>query len=419
MVFFFTRRDLYVQNVLDPPYNADPTGVTDSQPAIQAAVNWTTSPNRGKIYFPLGAYRCNSPVTFNGVSISDPLSICFQGECAGTSIFGSFPGFIFDRSSGTPTNTKGGKFFEGLQVTNADPLGGCIRMGSTLGGHVKGCILSAHTTFTSEDSAGNSSQNISFEDNAFSGAGTVAGSNGVIIGGAGTMRGCDFVSFETAVRFYGDGWFMSGNRSERCNTALMGGLDSAGNPVGASAFALMSGTCEGCWTAIDLGGPGGGLCTGFRIGPYGDLGHDSSNSGVVPFIQGTQYGLRIRADCARGGVISGYGSGNYHDVACIAIENASTRANNIIQNSTATQSGGAGASWVNPTNAQTALFFNNNNQPIWTFAQLPTGGNRLEGDEFDISDSTVAGWSNTVTVGGGTTRVRVRFNGTNWTVVGV
>lgn len=399
-----------IKNVRD--FGAVGDGVADDWGAIQAAVNWTSGANRGTIYFPLGSYSVSQPITFN---FNGALSICFRGESAGSTIFGNFNGFIFDRSLGTPNNTTGGRGFEKLQIQNPHNTGGAIRLGSTNGGYIRDCILSGHINFTAEDSVGNSSQNIIWENVVFGGAGTVTGSSGVIIGGPGALVGCDFTSCDVGVRIYGSGFQMAGNRIERCNTAILCGLDSGGNNVGASGFSLSSGTCEGNWTAIDLAG----LCTGFTISSYADLGHALNNAGVTPGIQGTQYGIRIRADCAQGGVISGYGSGNYHDIACIAIENASARANVVFVGCTATQSGGGGVSWLNPTNAQTALFFNNNNQPIWTFSQLPTGGNRLEGDEFDISDSTTATWGANVTTGGGASRCRVRYNGTNWTVMGV
>ena len=65
--------------------------------------------------------------------------------------------------------------------------------------------------------------------------------------------------------------------------------------------------------------------------------------------------------------------------------------------------------------------------PIFTFANLPGASDRLEGDEYDISDGrrasdngaiTTSDWGVTAT-GGGSSRVRVRFNGTNWTVCGM
>jgi hypothetical protein len=41
----------------------------------------------------------------------------------------------------------------------------------------------------------------------------------------------------------------------------------------------------------------------------------------------------------------------------------------------------------------------------------------LEGEEFDITDCNTATWGATA-AGGGSNHVLVRYNGTNWTVVG-
>ena len=75
------------------------------------------------------------------------------------------------------------------------------------------------------------------------------------------------------------------------------------------------------------------------------------------------------------------------EIAGISIANATTRANVVFEGVTSVATGGGGVSWLLPTNAYTASFEKCNVYPVWTFAQLPTGANVLEGDEFDISDS--------------------------------
>ena len=51
---------------------------------------------------------------------------------------------------------------------------------------------------------------------------------------------------------------------------------------------------------------------------------------------------------------------------------------------------------------------------------MPTGGNAVEGDLFNISDGTNGlAWGVTATnTGTHTTHYLVRYNGTSWTVVG-
>lgn len=401
-----------IKNVLD--FGADPTGNVDSTSAIQNAVNWTAGANRGTIYFPIGSYLVSGPITFN---YNGNLSICFRGEI-GTLIFGSVNGYIFDRHLATPNNTRGGRIFERLSITNAHPAGGCIRIGSTLGGVVRECELSGLVGITTEDSVGVSSKNIHIQSCNFGlGAGiggTLADANFIIIGGGGTVQNCALVGSNVAVRAYGSGLHCSGNRTERNNTAWFLGKDSGGNAVGLSGFSVESGTAEGNWTVFDLVGP----CNGFFIGSHTMQGHAADNAGVIPDIQGSQYGIRIRADCAQNGVISGLNWGNFADQAGIAIENATSRANFVMDCVTSSVSGGTGVNWILPTNAYTAFLKNCNEKQLWTFSQLPTGGNLLEGDEFDITDANTTTWGANVTSGGGSSRIRVRYNGTNLTVMG-
>jgi hypothetical protein len=399
-----------IKNVLD--FGADPTGASDSSTAIQNAVNWTTGANRGTIYFPLGAYQVNKPITFN---YNGNLSICFRGETNGSFIFGNVNGYIFDRSLVTPNNTTGMRIFEKLNIQNANTSAntGAIRMGSTDGGCVRDCVLRGFNAVTTEDSVGNSSRNILFQNVKVTGA-QVPGCGGFIIGGSGAMTGCGFTSCDVAVRLYGGGFCMSGNRIERCNTAYLLGLDSGGNNLGLSGFSLTSGSTEGNWTAIDFGG----ICTGFLISSIGMLGHDKSNAGMVPNLQDSQYGIIVRANNAQAGVFSGLTGSQWFDVACFEIDVASSRANLLFVGCNGSAGAGSGVAWITPNNAYTAQFQNCNVQPIWTYSALPTGGNVLEGDEFNISDSTTAAWGANVTTGGGSHRVRIRYNGTNWTVMG-
>lgn len=48
-------------NVTAPPYNADPTGLTDATQAIQNAVNTAAAAGKGAVYIPAGAYRVSPP----------------------------------------------------------------------------------------------------------------------------------------------------------------------------------------------------------------------------------------------------------------------------------------------------------------------------------------------------------------------
>lgn len=83
---------------------------------------------------------------------------------------------------------------------------------------------------------------------------------------------------------------------------------------------------------------------------------------------------------------------------------------------------GTGLSWDYPTNAYTMTQLNCNESKAWTYSQLPTGSNALEGDLFTITDGAksgggTAGWGDAVQ-GSAAQRLLVRWNGSAYTVVG-
>lgn len=395
-----------IHNVLD--FGADPTGSnpTATTAAIQAAVDVVSGAGRGTVYFPLGFYAVNAPITFN---YNGALSICFRGEGAGTTISGSFNGFVFDRHLATPNNAAF-VLFERMSVQNGNSSGatsGAIRLGSTKQGAFRDLQAGGFICITTEDSAGNSSQGIFLENCKMASSTSGAGTVGLIIGGSGAMLGCDFIGSDIGVVAYGNGFQMAGNRIENCNTAYQLGLDSAGTNAGMSGFSL-NGSLEGCLTHIDMIGS----CSGGFIGPVGILGHPTSGPNQN---MDSQYGLRVRANAAQACTFYQISTTSVFDVAGISIANATSRADNVFIGC----DGHAvtGAAWITPTNAYTAKFLQCNIQPVWTFAQLGTGSNALEGDEENVSDSNTSTWGNTA-AGSGSNHVLVRYNGSNWTVVG-
>jgi hypothetical protein len=307
-----------------------------------------------------------------------------------------------DRHLATPNNTATVIIeklaFNGSGFTAAIRLGSCsdIRISDV-----------TNLSFTSEDSAGNSSRGILIENCGLVGA-------GIIVGGSGVITACNGKNCTTAIRAYGKGIYMGGNRIENCGTAYLLGVDSSGTDQGLTGFAIIGGSMEGDWTGIDFNG----TCSAFYIGGLVIEGHDLNNSGPSPpSAHGTQYGIFVRANKASYGIFQGLNIGNFMDVAGLEVDAASSRANLMFLNGIFNQSGGAGVGFIGPANAYTAQFQGCNVDPIWTYSQLPTGGNIFVGDQFGISDSTTNTWGANVTVGGGGNRVLVRYNGSNYTVV--
>lgn len=405
-----------IKNVLD--FGADPTGVADSWQAIQNAINWTAGANRGTIFFPAGVYGVSKPLTYN---YNGALNIKFLGVGAASSFVtawqGGFTGgWIFDRSnvnSGSPNYQPGPIVFD--SVSFASPGGastaGCVRIGSAIGAAFRDCAFSGNVGVSTEDSAGSSSQNVLFDNCRFNNNGTNTPAKALIFGNGAVLYNCDFVGCDSGIVAYGSGFSINGCRLEDCNTAIGLGKDSGGTARTTSAFSILGTEFEANLTDIDFLAP----CSGFHV-EGGGIGHDGSAGYQINLT--TQYGINMRAGNAQAGVFEGCNFGGPRTIAGIAIGNASSRANVVFKGCQASQLGSTGIGWVLPTNAYTAFFDHCNTQPIWTFAQLPTGGNVFEGDEFSISDSTTATWGANVTTGGGPNRVLVRYNGTNWTVVG-
>lgn len=396
-----------IHNVLD--FGADPTGALNCSTAIQAAVDVVSAAGRGTVYFPLGTYRIDTTITFN---LDDELSIRFLGEGMGTTLSAnSLEGFVLERKLATPNN-QAFVVIERMRVSNpsTDTASGGIRIGSTIHGCIRDVSLSGYVGLTTEDSAGNSSQNI-YLNNCKIQSSAGASTRGLIIGGSGAMHGCDFIGSDIAVLAYGNGFHMAGQRIEDCNTAYQLGLDSAGNNVGMSGFSL-NGSTEGNLICIDMAG----TCTGGFIGPIGMSGHEFTSG--VGGGGDSQHGLLLRADCAQGCVFFNLTPNSWFEVAGIEIEDATSRANNVfIACNPAIVGGAPGVPWILPTNAYTARLFQCNVNPVWAYSELPSGGDVLEGDEFDIDDSNTATWGATA-AGGGSDNVSVRWNGSNYTVVG-
>ena len=118
---------------------------------------------------------------------------------------------------------------------------------------------------------------------------------------------------------------------------------------------------------------------------------------------------------ASAGVISCLNTGQTADIASFQVDAAASRANVVVDCCSASSVGAA--LWVLPSNAYTALFINCNVVSVWTYSQLPQTTNVIEGDEFSVSDANTSTWGATVSSGGGSTHVLVRYDGTNYTVV--
>jgi hypothetical protein len=396
------------KNVKD--FGAIGDGRHDDTTAIQSAVNWTSGPNRGTIYFPPGTYLVSSPITFN-----DAFSIIFRGEIGLSTIVGNFSGYILDRSP--PYNPTGGlRIIEKLNIMNGNPAGGAIRLGSTVGGSIRDCSISAVQGIVLTDPSTGGTQSVTVESCTFMTlANWPAGSNGIVTSGNTAIIACDFSGFETAVRCYSECVNIIGGRIEHNITGVLLGLNMAGANQAESFFFITGTSFESNGTAINFaGGCGYSLITGVGIIAF--------ESNTIP--GGHPYGIRIGNDAGKFAVFAGISVSGQFDTASISVGNSTDRSGlTFISVACGNGSTRGGVPWQLPTTAHTAQFINCNIVPIYTFASLPTGANVFEGDQFDISDSPIAApgnFASKVMSGGGANHVRVRWNAqtATWTVCG-
>ena len=409
-----------VFNVKD--WGAVGDNVTDDTAEIQAAMTALMSAGGGTLFFPIGDYRTSAPITFND---DNDFGLHVLGSGNGTAISplgAGFAGYIFDRKLATPNNTYGPRVFENMRIENDHASGGAIRLGSTIGGAVRCCIIGGgQCGFTAEDEPGASSDSIVIDNCLFQSGVSSGTPKALIFGGKGLIiSGSDFTACDEAITLYGSGVAIYGTRMESLNVGLVLGVDSAGTNRGLHGLSISGMPMEGQLTFIDFRG----TVTGFAIGANTFTGHDATNAGFADLVTNSEYGIRIRADTAIAGEFFACNSGSFFDIASIYIEDYTVRANVVFTACQSSVGGGAGVPWRLPTSPCGFKFFECNvdsgsNAPDgtrYTFANLPGSGIRLEGDEYDISDCSTATIGNTASAGGAN-RVRVRWDGTNWIVI--
>jgi hypothetical protein len=420
-----------IKNVKD--FGAIGDGRHDDTSAIQAAIDYfqnnTTSyyGAAGQIFFPPGYYSVTAPLTLN---YTGALSIVLFGELGASTILGNVAGYIIDRQLATYAPSIGIRVIEKLNIVNTNKTtGGCIRLSSTIGGAVRDCNLSGFSGVITEDAnyASESdwvSQSIIVENCTIRGnwvdSAVPTGSIGVSTSGNGVISNCDFHGWDVAVNMEGIGVQMMGCRAEVCNAGVRCGTFPNGTKGGKGlGNFVIGGGCsfEACVTGIDFPYPAwDGLITGISI-----LGHPAP---ACPNGAASQYGINCRTNTVHNVVFAGVASSGGNAVAAIAIGDTYQPAYLTFISCEAYNN--VGVPWSMPSTAYTAKWINcNNPAPIFTYAKLtPTITGAIpptEGDEYTISNGPNSPtWGQVVNSGNlGTTHVKVRYNGSAWTVVGV
>lgn len=217
-----------IKNVKD--FGATGDGVTDDWAAIMAAVNWTTSSNRGLIYFPPGTYSVSQPIDFldGGIPAHPIGTIFFRGEIGLSRIVGNFSDYVLRRAT---TDTAGGgpNTIEGMSVTNTNATGGGIRIGFTVGGAVRDCIVTANrgiNTASDDSVVGVTSQELAIENCTLSPGSNPSGSLSIMSVSDGPIANCNIVGFSKGIICWGQqgGQSVIGCHIELCGTGVDNGI---------------------------------------------------------------------------------------------------------------------------------------------------------------------------------------------------
>ncbi len=391
-----------VKNVKD--FGAIGDGSNDDTSAIQAAIDYTSSPfssgSRGIIFFPPGTYKVTSSLTFNDAAGPVSPSIVFRGCGDVSRISGTFNDFLLKRDgSGTNQLTSGIRVLDGIRFDNGHATGGCVKWNANIGSTITNCNFNANRCVDASFC-----QSTTIQACNFSSAGNTTGGYGVAVGENGTISNCDFTGLAKGVMFAGVGITIIGNRFEVNSTGISCG-DTITGATSASGFSIIGGSFESNSTAIDF--PGG--CSNFLVGGFQIIGF----VGIPPGGGNPQYGIRIRSDNCQKGTFTGIASNPVCDIASISVADTTNRGGIVFSGVTAA-TGGGGVGWQLPSAAHTAEWINCDVRPTFLFGGLPTGANLRKGDRYYITDGNQATIGGNVTAGSGSNNSEVVYDGTNW-----
>ena len=346
-----------IKNVKD--FGAIGDGVTDDWAAIMAAVNWTTSSNRGLIYFPPGTYSVSQPIDFLTGGTTEIANIIFRGEIGLSSIVGNFSDYVFKRATTNTAGDGGVHTVEGLSVVNNNATGGGIRIGFCVGAAVRDCIVTANlgiNTASDDVTAGVSSQELSIENCTLSPGSNPSGSLGIMSVSDGPIVNCNIVGFSKGII----GWGQQGCQNiigchiELCGIGVDDGVRPDGSAAGGTSMRISGCHFKNCGTAI----AGGGSMRIVGVYIEGATGTIAGNP---------QYGINGNfGSCLFGGVTV---TGTFQQYGIALAADGVARNLSMFIGVKSTNAGGLG-NWnvLSPAGSQ---FIGCNYAPVTTVANLP------------------------------------------------
>jgi hypothetical protein len=404
-----------IKNVKD--FGAIANGVTDDTAAIQAAINAAIAAGGGTVYFPALAYpnyyHVTAPLTFlNATGQNGTRPIQLTGEKAvdnnGSIIGGNFAGYVLD--SGPDV---GGSYnlsvVRNLTIKNPNAAGGGIRMLGVVTGEIAECTVQAGNIGINLEG---SSYNIHVRNT------NVLGTAQVGIGIAATqsvIEACSITGWNVGLTASNVGLVVVGSRFEVNNTGLVLGMNSAGTTSTLQGALISGNSTERNNTAINVVSAGGLTILGNAL--TGTVRPDGTATPAYGMIVGN----------VTGGLIAGNTVSVYASVAAIDLSGVSGQS--IVCAGNAAGSGsGTGVAWklpaANSSAAAIVTYVGDNGTPSTaiTFASLPgqpgVQVSAVEGMEYNITNCKTAIWG-APAAGGGSNHVKVRYNGSTWTVVGI
>jgi hypothetical protein len=147
----------------------------------------------------------------------------------------------------------------------------------------------------------------------------------------------------------------------------------------------------------------------------------SGDQTVTVYGERPQYGIQIGNGQGCGTFFGGINVTGQFDKYAISIGTGIDRLRFMGVSASNNSSYSPSGVWQLPTGGPAGAieFVGCNQGLVLPVANLPVSGTRfvMEGDCYNVSDSSVNTWGSTV-AGGGSTHTKVRWNGSNWTVMG-
>ena len=383
-------------------------GVTDDTAAIQAAIDDTdnygiTGGNAFKgtiVFFPPGGYKTTAPLVPTNAGW---VRLMGAGRDV-SAITGNFAGYIIDNN-----NPVTGRFtgIDSLTIINERQVNdaGAIRFNAS--GDIGSFIRDLHIRAAIGINAAEQTYNLRIEGTRIdSGVPHIAGSVGVIMGQS-SLISCSIVGYEDAVRCHNVGSVIHGCRIEVNLNGVIFGKDETGAVSQVNAFTMTGCSFERNDTSIIMLAGFQGLIAGCALTGVENV----AGGGDIPYGMRWFNGSHVHVAALKSNVRAG--------VAGIDLSfNGPSNSNNVFSAVNSGPNGGAGVGWLMPGaswKSDIRFIGCNNPSAAFLFSQLPSSP--VEGMQFNITNSNTATWG-AVAAGGGANRVLVRYNGTNWTVVG-